>query len=232
MYPEYLFNSDTQDICRRVSDLATSNESALRAHCQEVSRQTDTSSRTLLKDCAAKVCAAQGTFDATVSIFKELSQSLSSESGVFGTQNGQAAFAKVCRAVVQVEEERQHLLSAIADLTRLRRELASSVAEANRVLHFLSMAKCAVLEDLCLPYAEALELAQKAYARLTAADASLCEVQKFYMTLIESHLPVFMSRLRVAADFNHTGAALDAFAIRALCGELFILQNRTPNVSF
>ena len=232
MYPEYLFNSDTQDMSRRVRELAAKDEPTLRAHYIEVSRQTDTSSRALLKDCAQKTSAANAYFNATVSIFQELSASFSSEAGIFGTQNGQAAFAKVCRAIVRAEGERQHLLFVIADLTRLRRELASSVAEANRALHFLALSRLAVPEDLCFPYAEALELAQKAYARLTAADASLCEVQKFYMTFIESHLPVFMKRIRDAADFNHTGAALNAPAIRALCGELFILQNRTPNVSF
>ena len=58
------------------------------------------------------------------------------------------------------------------------------------------------------------------------------KVQKFYMALIERYLPVFMQSLRATADFNHTGAALDAAAIRTLCGELFILQNRAPNVSF
>lgn len=232
MYPEYLYNNDTQDICSRVRDLAESNESALRAHCQEVSRQTDTSSLALQEDCTVKVNAISAAFESMVSILKELSQSLSNEAGVFGAQNGQAAFSKVCRAVVQIEEKRQHLLSCITELTQLRRTLASSVVDANRALHFLSIAKRAVPEELCPHYAEAVACIEKAYSRLTEADASLCEVQKFYMALIERYLPVFMQSLRAAADFNHTGAALDAAAIRTLCGELFILQNRAPNVSF
>ena len=232
MCPEYLYNNDTQDICRHVQELATKNEPALRARCQEVSRQTDTSSRALRMECDKKASAAEAVFDAMVSIFKELSGALLSNEGVFGIQNGQAAFTKVCHAIVQAEEERQHLLSAIADLTRLRRELASSTAEANQALHFLSLSKCAVPEEARSPYAEALEVAQKAYACLTSADTSICEVQTFYMSLIERHLLVFVQRLRVAADFNHTGAALNASAIRVLCGELIILQNRTPNVSF
>lgn len=230
MYPEYLYNNDTQDIYRCVQELAQNDEPALRAHCQEVSRQTDTSSRTLQKDCFQKASDAKSVFDAMVSILKELSQSLSSGTDVFGTQNGQAVFAKVCRAVVRVEEERQRLLSLIAELTQLRRVLAASVAQTNQALHFLSLSKRAVPEVLRCHYVEALDLVEKAYARLTGADASLCEVQKFYMTLIESHLPVFMQRLRAAADFNHAGAALDRVAIRTLCGELFVLQNRAPNV--
>lgn len=232
MYPEYLYNNDTQDICCQVQELAAKDEPALRAQCLEVSRQTDTSSRALQRDCSQKAGDTEAVFATMVSILKELSQSISRGAGVFGTQNRQAAFAKVCRAVVRVEEERQRLLSLIAELTQLRRVLAASVAEANQALHFLSLSKRAVPEALSGHYAEALDLAQKAYARLTGADAAVCEVQNFYMTLIERHLPVFMVRLRTAADFNHTGAALDGAAIRTLCGELFVLQNRAPNVSF
>ena len=232
MYPEYLYNNDTQDICRQVQDLAAKDEPALRAHCQEVSRQTDTSSLAAREDCTAKLNAVGAVFAAMVNVLEELSQSLSSEAGVFGTQKGQAAFSKVCCAVVQIEEERQRLLSSVAELTQLRRTLAASVADSNRAIHFLSIAKRAVPEALCSYYAEAVDCVQRAYERLTGADAAVSKVQNFYMTLIESHLSVFMQRLRTAADFNHTGANLDVAAIRALCGELFLLQNRAPNVSF
>ena len=232
MYPEYLYNNDTQDICRFVSELASSNEPALRAHCQEVSRQTDTSSLALQKDCAQKTKDAEAIFAIQVSILKELVQSLSEKGDVFGTQNGRAAFPKVCRAIVELEEERQRLLSSIANLTQLRRVLAASVAEANQVLHFLSLSKRAVSQELRPHYDEAFDLVEKAYERLKGADASLCEVQKFYMTLLESFLPVFMQRIRVAADFTQTGAELDVVAIRALCKDVFLLQNRVPNVTF
>jgi len=232
MYPEYLYNNDTQDIRCQVQELAAKDEPVLRAQCLEVSRQTDTSSLALREACLSKTNAAGAVFEGMITILKELSQSLSSEMGVFRLQNGQAVFSKVCRAVVQIEEERLRLLSCITELTQLRRTLVESVAETNRTLHLLSIAKRAVPEELRMHYAEDTEVVENAYERLKRVDIAVCEVQKFYMTLIESHLPVFMERLRIAADFNHTGAALDGAAIRTLCGELFILQNRAPNVSF
>ena len=232
MYPEYLYNNDTQDICRRVSELAKSNEPALRAQCQEVSRQTDTSSLAVIENCTARIRAADAVFDAMVGILKDLSRDLSSGSGVLATRDGQTMFPKVCRAIVLAEEERQRLLSSVAELTQARRELASSVADANRVLHFLSLARSAISTEVHSCYTENITCINRAYARLTQADAAVREVQNFYMTLIESHLSVFMQRLRVAADFHHTGAALDRAGIRRLCEELFVLQNRSPNVSF
>ena len=90
MHFEYLFNNDTQEISQRVSELASSNEPALRAHCQEVSRQTDTSSLALQEDCIAKVNAATAILQKISVLAEELSKSLMRNSGVFGVQNGQA----------------------------------------------------------------------------------------------------------------------------------------------
>ena len=232
MYPEYLYNNDTQETCRRVQALAAKDEPALRAHCQEVSRQTDTSSLALREECLSKTRVASAVFEAMLKILEELSRSVSKEASVFGVQNGQAIFPTVCRATLQIEEERLRLLSCVAELTQVRRALASGVADANRALHLLSIAKRAVPEALCLHYREDIKTVENAYERLKRSDAAVCEVQNFYMSLIESHLPAFMERLRTAADFNHAGAALDGAVIRALCGEVFILQNRAPNVSF
>ena len=224
MYPEYLYNSDTQDICRRVSELACADEPALRAHCQEVSRQTDTSSLSLARDCAIRVNDA----DATLSIIGEsaqkLSQSLLQAAGVFRAQDGKAHFAAVCRAVARIEEERLRLLSHVAALGELRSAIASSMAEANRTLLFLSLAKGAVFEGAKPFYAEGIACTQAAYARLIATDNAVREVQAFYMTAVERQLPAFMQRIRAAADFNHGGEALDTATIRALCGELLILR--------
>ena len=88
MYPEYLQNSDTQDMVRRVSELALSDEPALRAHCQEVSRQTDTSSLCVGKDCIAQVNAANRELAIIGKSLQELSQLLSQSAGVFRTQDG------------------------------------------------------------------------------------------------------------------------------------------------
>lgn len=232
MYPEYLINNDTQDICSRVSELANSNEPALRENCLEVSRQTDTSSLAFAEMCEAKVREINASFADMMKALEETSQSLLGASDIFGTQNRQSYFSLVCRLVVQIEEKRRDLLSYVAQLTGLRRELASKVADVNRILHFLSLAKRAVSKEMCVPYAKAIARVERAYERLTKADAAIKEVQNFYMTLIDTQLPIFMERLRTAADFNHTGASLDRAAIRALCGELLILQNRVPNVSF
>ena len=232
MYPEYLHNNDTQEMCRSVQELAAKDEPALRAHCQEVSRQTDTSSLALREECLSKTQVASAVFEAMLKILEELSRSVSKEASVFGVQNGQAIFPTVCRATLQIEEERLRLLSCVTDLSKIRHSLAAGIAQANRALHFLSLAKCAVLEEMQLQYTGDMRCVENAYERLKRSDAAVCEVQNFYMSLIESHLPAFMERLRTAADFNHAGAALDGAVIRALCGEVFILQNRAPNVSF
>lgn len=232
MYPEYLINNDTQDICHRVSDIAKSNEPALREYCQEVSRQTDASSLAFGEACTASLKDAGAVFAAMMDVLREMLCALSNTSGVFHTRDGKEDFPAVCRSVATIEEKRLCLLSSVAEMTRLRRVLASDVADANRALHVLSIAKSTVPKELCAHYAQAIERVERAHARLTKADGALKEVQSFYMTLIESQMPVFMERLRGAADFNHMGAALDRNAIRALCGELLVLQNRVPNVSF
>ena len=232
MYPEYLYNNDTQEIRDRVCELAVTDEPALRARCQEVSRQTDTSSLALQEDCAAKLNAIGAVFSAMANILEALLQSLGREAGIFGTQNRQSDFEAVCHAVTHIEEERLHLLSCITDLTQMRRAVFSAVAEANRALHFLSLAGRFVPKDAHPHYAEATEHTKAAHKRLTSLDATVREAQNFYMTFTERHLPTFMEHLRAAADFNHAGAALDKRAIRMLCKELFVLLDRTPNVSF
>ena len=232
MHPEYLYNSDTQDICRRVSELAAVDEPALRAHCQEVSRQTDTSSLSLARDCATRVNDANATLSIIGERAKKLSQALSAAAGVFRTQSGKEHFATVCRTVTSLEEERLHLLSHIAALSELCSAIASSVAEANRALHFLSLAKSAAAEGVRPFYSESTERIQAAYARLTALDGAIREVQAFYMSAVECHLPAFMQRICAAADFNHGGEALDGAAIRSLCSELLILLGRVPSVAF
>ena len=232
MYPEYLLNSDTQDICRRVSDLAASNEPTLRAHCREVSRQTDTSSLSLQADCVTKVNDTRAVLSIIAKELEEFSHVLAEGAGVFRTRDGKSDFPTVCRAVTRIETERLHLLECITALTGMRRKIASSVAEANRVLHLLSVAGRAVPEDVRAHYTAFTEITKVAYGRLTELDIALREAQGFYMTMVESHLPAFMERLRTAADFNHAGEALDRGAIRALCSELQILLSRTSNVSF
>jgi hypothetical protein len=232
MHPEYLYNNDTQDIAHRVKELATLNESALREHCQEVSRQTDTSSLCLQKDCIMQVNAASGILSIIEKHLRQLSQSLYQNAGVFRTQNAQAQFSSVCKTVTALEAERLRLLSCIGELTGGRRSVAQAVAKANQALHLLSLSKCAVGEDIRPLYTAETERINTAYGRLISLDHTLCEVQAFYMTLLEKQLPAFMKGLREAADFNHAGEALDSTAIRALCGEFFILCGRAPNVSF
>lgn len=232
MYPEYLYNNDTQDMSRRVQALAAKDEPALRAHCLEVSRQTDTSSLAVQKDCIAKVGAAHAVLANMMRVLKELSQTLASRAGVFHTQNGQADFPVVCRAVTEIEEARGQLLSCVGDLTQARHTLASCVADANRTLHLLSLAVQFVPESARSHYVAATEQTKVAYTLMTGLDGDVREALNSYMTFIERHLPAFMERLRSAADFNHAGAALDPTAIRTLCGELFILAERLQNVSF
>ena len=163
---------------------------------------------------------------------EELLKNLTGDGGVFGVQNGQAVFPVVCRAVVQIEERRLSLVSCISHLTQARREVTSSVAEANSTLHVLSLAKCAVGEDAKGDYAKMIQHIEMSYALLKALDSAVCEMQTFCMTFVESHLTVFMQRIRAAADFNHTGKTLDCGEIRLLCHELIILVNRAPNITF
>lgn len=232
MYPEYLHNNDTQEISDRVCELAENDESTLRAQCTEVSYQTDTSSLTAKEECIAKTNDAKVIFAKMAQILNAFSQSLAKDSEVFRTRDGQADFGTICRRVTEIEEERLHLLSCITALTELRQTIFSMVADANRVLHFLKLANRAVSTDLRVHYTEAIARTEDAYSRLTEMDATLREVQDFYMTFIERHLRTFMERLRTAADFNHAGAALDRGAILALCSELRILINRAPNITF
>lgn len=232
MHPEYLYNNDTQDISRHVSELATSNEPLLRAHCQEVSHQADTSSLCLQRDCAAGVNDTNSVLSIIGESLESLSQSLAQKSGVFRTQDGKADFPTVCRAVVRIEEARGHLLACIATLSQLRHSIASEVAKANRVLHMLSLAESAVPEDVRGEYTESTARIKSAYARLMALDVALCEAQTTYMTIVESHLPVFMERLRAAADFNHAGQRLDGAQIRSLCFAISVVLSRLPKVSF
>ncbi|MBR5119672.1 MAG: hypothetical protein IKV02_01620 [Clostridia bacterium] len=232
MYSEYLFNNDTQEISNRVCEMASSNEPALRAHCQEVSRQTDTSSLALQEDCIAKLNAAKAILQEISVLAEDLSKKMMGNSGVFGTQNGQATFPEVCRSVMPMEEKRQLLISCVADLSEFRRTLASRVADTNRALHFLYLAKNAVDAERKDAYAKATEIAESANRRLKTLDASVFEMQNFCMTFIEKHFSVFMQRLRISADFNHAGNALATGEIRMLCSELKILVNRAPNITF
>ena len=232
MQIEYLYNNDTQEINLRVCELATSNEPALRQHCQEVSRQTDTSSLCLQKEVERGVESANAVLSAIAKQLENLSQSLLENAGVFCTRDGKSDFVSVCRATVRIEEERLRLMRCITLLTQTRRTLTGEVAKANRALHFLSLAAHAVSQDLRDQYAQMTANTKAAYERLTSLDATLCEAQDFYMSVVERHLPAFMERLRDAADFNHAGERLDRRLIRALCSELILLSNRRPNVSF
>ncbi len=232
MHPEYLYNNDTQDISRRVSELATSNEPLLRTHCQEVSHQADTSSLCLQRDCAAAVNDTNAVLSIIGESLDALSRSLAQKSGVFRTQDGKSSFPTVCRTVVQIEEARGRLLGCISALAKLRGSIASSVAESNRALHLLSLAERAVPTDMQGEYAEITACIREAYARLTALDVALREAQTTYMAIVEQHLPAFMQNLRAAADFNHAGEGLDGAAIRSLCFALSVVLSRLPNVSF
>ena len=232
MYPEYLFNNDTQDMSRRVRELAAKDEPTLRAHCIEVSRQTDTSSLAVKEECIAKTDNVKAIFANLKRITEGLSAALASRVDIFRMQSRKGDFSTVCRAVTQIEEERQRLLFAVAALAQVRQGIAAAVAEANQTLHLLSLVGRSVPEDVRAHYIAATEQTKAAYAYLTKSDATLYEVQNFCMTFIEQHLPAFMQRLRAAADFNHGGEALDHRGIRALCHELLILTDRLPSVSF
>jgi len=229
---EYLFNSDTNEIISCVSEWAQRDEPALRAQCVEVSRHADTSSLTVQKGCIAKGNATKATLRAMGKILQELSKALSVGQSVFGVQSGKEYFPAACRAIIKIEEERQELLSCISELTKARREIAKEVAKVNSILHDLSIAGRSVGDDVRIHYAQATELTESAYARLTSCDIALGEVQRFCMTLVEGQLSVFARELRTAADLNHAGEALDLHRIRALCNELLILIDRCPNIAF
>ena len=232
MHPEYLLNNDTQDISRRVSELALSNEPALRAHCQEVSRQTDTSSLSLAEDYATQVNDANATLAIIGESLQELSRSLLQNAGVFRTQSGKAGFSAVCRAVTRIEEARRQLIAQVGALSGMRSAIAAGVADANHARHLLSLATRAVLAEARAPYTESTERIKVAYECMLAIDSATGEAQSFYMAFIERHLPSFMAGIRAAADFNHGGESLDTGAIRALCGEMLLLLNRVPKVAF
>ena len=232
MHPEYLLNNDTQDISRRVSELALSNEPALCAHCQEVSRQTDTSSLSLAEDYAAQMNDANATLAIIGESLQELSRSLLQNAGVFRTQSGKAGFSAVCRAVTRIEEARRQLIAQVGALSGMRFAIAAGVAKANHARHLLSLAARAVLAEARAPYTESTERIKVAYERMLAIDSATGEAQSFYMAFIERHLPSFMAGIRAAADFNHGGESLDTGAIRALCGEMLLLLNRVPKVAF
>ncbi len=232
MHPEYFHNNDTEEITRYVQRLVETDELALRAHCQEVSRQTDTSYLALRKRCADKVGEVHTVLKAMAEGLRSLSQALSQSAGVFRTQDGQADFPTVCSAVTRIEEERRQLLWGILALSEVREELAVGVAQLNRILHFLSIAKRAVPRDVQPYYTKEIKCVEVIYERTTKMDAALLEVQTASMTMVESHLRSFMKKLRSVTDFNHAGKELDRAEIRSLCGELLILLERIPNVSF
>lgn len=232
MYPEYLKNNDTQDIIRRVSEWAKTDEPALRAHCQEVSRQTDTSSLCAEKNSIEQANAANRAMGSMGESLQALSQSVSQHTGVFRGRDGKEDFPAVCRAIQEIEAARRQLLICVGELSKLRQSLFEAVANANGALHFVSVAKRAVTEDLRPPYCNAEKQIEVAYARLIELDGAIRESQAAYMAIIERHLPAFMKELRAAADFNHAGEALDRHAVCNLCGELLLLLARTSNVSF
>ena len=232
MFPEYLYNNDTQQTQDRVRALAASNEPALREECKEVSHFVDTSSLDAKAAFASKAHTVGAIFAQMRADLQALSRSLAAHADVFRTRDGQADFGFVCRSVTQIEEGRLQLLSCIADLTGARQALFASVANANHALHFLKTAKLCVPKDLQSPYIEAIERSEAAYADLKELDKNICELQSFSMTFVERHLPAFMERLRTAADFNHRGEALDRGAIQTLCTEALIVINRAPNITF
>ncbi len=232
MHPEYFHNNDTEEMTRYVQRLVETDEPALRAHCQEVSRQTDTSYLGLREMCADKVREVHAIIGTMAEGLRKLSQALSQNAGVFRTQDGQADFPVVCSAVTRVEGERKQLLWGILALSQVREELAVGVAQLNRILHFLSIAKHSVPEGVQPYYTKEIDSIETVYERTTRMDAALLEVQMASMTLVESHLSAFMKKLRAVTDFNHAGKALDRAEIRSLCGELLILLERIPNVSF
>lgn len=232
MSPEYLYNNDTRELQDRVRALAASNEPALYAECEEVSRLVDTSSLDAKEEIASKIHTVGAIFTQVRADLQALSCSLSAHADVFRMRDGQVDFGAVCHAVTQIEEGRLKLLSGIADLTRARQALFAFVAEANRSLHFLRIARGSVPKELHSRYAKPIERTEAAYRDLKELDGNIGEVQNFSMTFVERHLPAFMARLHTAADFNHRGEALDRGAIQTLCNEVLIVINRVPNITF
>lgn len=231
MYPEYLFNNDTQAMRNGIARLAKSDEPALHKECQEVSQRVDTSSLDAKGECAKSIHSVTAVFQNLKEVLEGLSRSLAG-GGVFGTGNAKADFATVCRAITAMEEERRRLLFCIAECTKVRQALFSAVADANRALHFLRTARSTVPEELRDRYTATVKRAEAAYARLTETDDAVREAQNFSMTFTERHMPAFMERMRSAADFNHAGEALNRGSIRALCAEALIVINRAQNITF
>ena len=137
MHPEYLYNNDTEEIINRVRALALRDEPALRQYCVEVSCQTDTSSLHLAELYDVQKREADATLSAFAQILRDLLQSISGGTDIFRKQNGQADFPFVCRSVTHIEESRICLMHSIDALSQMRRQLASAVAEANKVFHFV-----------------------------------------------------------------------------------------------
>ena len=232
MHPDYFLNHDTQDITRHVGELALQNEPLLRANCQEVSRQTDTSCSRLQEESHAKEQALNATVKSVVEILHRLVQMLSANANVFGTKDSRTDFSAVCQAVVGVEEARVRLIAEIAALSNVRHSLAASVANANRALHYLSFATSSVPKDQRSFYAEAFQKTEMTYQHLLALDTTLQKWQNAYMSLVELHFSTFLQKVRAAADFAHAGAALQSVTLRSLCGEMLLLLERLARSAF
>ena len=170
---EYLYNNDTQQLQDRVRALAASNEPALYAECEEVSRLTDTSSLDAKAEFVSKMNTVGAVFTQMRADLQTLSRSLSAHADVFRTRDGQVDFGAVCHAVTQIEEGRVRLLSCIADLTRARQALFAFVAEANRSLHFLRIARGSVPKELHSRYAKPIERTEAAYRDLKEVPVML-----------------------------------------------------------
>lgn len=226
MHPEYLYNNDTEEIINRVRELALCDEPALRQYCVEVSCQTDTSSLHLTELYDVNEREVDATLHAFLQILRDLMQSLSSGTDIFRTENGQADFPLVCQAITHIEETRIHLMHRIDALSQMRRVVASSVAEANRALHFVTVAARSVPEESQAQYAESAQKINTARERMISLDRCVKEAQNAYMTFVEHHLPTFLRGVRDAADFNHAGAGLNRAALRILCSEVSLLIER------
>lgn len=229
---ECLLNIDTQEITRRIGELAVQDEPTLRVNCQEVSHQTDTSCLRLQEEFRAEEQTLKASASSAACILRTLVQALSANAGIFETKNSRADFASVCRAVIEMEELRVRLISRVNALSGVRRALAASVADANRALHFLSVAKASVIEEQRPFYGALFQKTKATYEQLTALDIALKEEQNVYMSLVEQHFSTFLQKARAAADFSHAGAALQNAELRALCGELLLLLERLKGSVF
>lgn len=226
MHPECFYNNDTEEIINRVRELALRDEPALQKYCVEVSCQTDTSSLRLKELYDVRKKEANATLCLFAQALRDLLQSLSSGTEIFRTDNGQAEFSFVCRAVTRMEEARICLMHNIDALSQVRSALIPEVAEANKALHFVTVAQHSVPKELQAPYAEAAKKINTAHGRMTSLDGQVKEVQNAYMTFVERHFPTFFGGMRDAADFNHAGAGLDRAALRALCAQMSLLIER------